>query len=59
MRILNSDTCDIPKAFDGLLSGELNVAPLIDELVPLERVKYAFDQQASGKAMKVLVKMSE
>lgn len=59
MRILNSDACDIPKAFDGLLSGELNVAPLIDDIVPLERVKYAFNQQASGKAMKVLVKMSE
>lgn len=59
LRILNSDSCDIPKAFNGLLSGELNVAPLIDELVPLEKVKYAFDQQASGKAMKVLVKMNE
>lgn len=55
--ITNSSGCDIAKALDGMLDGSLKTAPLIDEIVPLEMAKYAFECQANHKAMKVLVKM--
>ena len=57
--IYNSGACDTQKAFDGLKDGYLNARPLVNEIVPLEKVSYAFERQAKGEAIKVLVKMDE
>lgn len=55
--ITNSSGCDIPKALAGMLDGSLKTEPLIDDVVPLSKAKYAFDKQADHEAMKILVDM--
>lgn len=56
--IYNSAACDSQKAFDGLRDGTLHAEPLISGIVPLERVSEAFELQAHGKALKILIQMN-
>ena len=49
---------DFPRYADWLASGRLDVAPLLAEPYPLERVNQALDDLESGRAARPLVRMS-
>jgi L-iditol 2-dehydrogenase len=57
VNIIHGGECDVLKAQRGLLDGSLKTEPLISETVTLDRIRYAFEEQAAGKKMKVLVRM--